>query len=96
MFIKNEREGFTCQCMRMNLNTFFLLSILWLEKPHSRLLLSVITYYFLLVHAGKLTDDQNAQKMPVDYTDTVDIEFSVGPLRIYSTVDDFIGTCICM
>ena len=79
MFIRNEREGFTCQCMCMNLNTFFLLSILWLEKPHSRLLLSVITYYFLLVHAGKLRDDQNAQKMPVDYTDTVDIEFSVGP-----------------
>ena len=44
---------------------------------------SVITYYFLLVHVSKITDDQNAQKMPVDYTDTVDIEFSVNPKDLF-------------
>ena len=41
-----------------------------------------------------MTDDQNSQKMLVDCTHIVDIEFCVHGRRIYSTVDVF--TVICM
>ena len=46
-----------------------------------------------IISPSKMTDDQNAQKMLVDCTHIVDIEFSVYR-RIYSTVDVF--TVICM
>ena len=41
-----------------------------------------------------MTDDQNSQKMLVDCIHIVDIEFSIDPGRIYSTVDVFIVICM--
>ena len=43
-----------------------------------------------IVSRGRRTDDQNSQKMSVDFTDAVLIVLTA----IYSTVDDFAAICM--
>ena len=55
----------------------------------------VLQYSHSIISPSKMTDDQNSQKMLVDCTHIVDIEFTVAlTRRIDSTVDVF--TVICM
>ena len=59
-------EGFTARRMSLDQNTFVrFLSMLSLLKPHS----DVVQQSHAIVGRGRMTDDQNSQKI---FTDAVD------------------------
>ena len=62
--------------MCMDLNAFFIFSINFMGLKIPLICTSVS---LSMISPSKMTDDQNSQKMLVDCTHIVDIEFSVDP-----------------